>query len=605
MSAPDNRINVAVRLLSKTTDSVTYVQYLGPPEYERVAGEVSSSRELVVKRCDNRNWRRLAIRVHGAGLFPIEDARIQYVLRVRSTEVAKFFTGPRGIKRRYRLDDEHLPDVYEPQLVDMGINCTKSYKDSPRNFEFYALNDELRNFLINAFQQTPLDAAALEIVINKQTPNSAWSTQYKALTARARLAIHIKDDKVTKTSRLAELTETSNEPRRRLFTNSLKRRPLTFDPCASSLEVWLRKVTAYTFGGNATFGITSTPLSSLVADPLRTLALTADMSAPYERTYGRPWCDDLKAAARSFLQKGVGDFGLAKGRACVFAAPRGEHAPPQYAVKPRVVESMSYHKAGETTCWRHPMLFDTKTVDVSTDARDVHALRDGAGLAVKAAMMADCEWMLLRSPDDSVNLHRPGVALLDKAIAGVKTRMRFLDRNSNLDSERIFTIDGDSVGENRTFSCILDGGSSVDSCTHAMFLNVRAGEYVGLPVAAAIIMSRACANKPQGLMDAAYVRADGADFGEADARAAALLAAFFNSVGIMVPDVRDDDISAQAAQQREHNARVVRIVGDAVEELRRKLTHDDMEDDDEKEDAGDGATDWVDVARVAKRQRRV
>jgi len=606
MSSPDSWINVAVRLLSKTTDSVTYVQYLGTPEYERVAGEVSSSRELVVKRCEHKNWRRLAIRVHGTGLFPIEDARIQYVLRVRSAEVRKFFTETRGIKRSYRIDDEHFPDVHEPQLVDMGINYTKTWKNSPRNFEFYALNDDLRNFLINAFQPRPLDAAALEIVINKETPNSAWSTQYKALTAHARLAIHIKDDNVTKTRKLAELTETSNEPRRRLFTNSLKRRPLTFDPDASSLEVWLRKVTAHTFGGNATFDFTNTPVSSLVADPLRTLALTADMSAPYERTYGRAWCDALKAAARGFLQKGVGDFGLADGRACVFAAPRGEHAPPQYAVKPRVVESMSYHKEGETTCWRHPMLFDTKTVDVSTDARDVHALRDGAGLAVKAAMMADCEWMLLRSPDDSLNLHRPGVALLDKAIAGVNTRMRLLQyENKDFNSAEIYTIPGESVGENTSCTCILDGGSSSDSYTHAMFLNVRAGEYVGLPVAAAMIMSRSCANKPQGLMDAAYVRADGADFGEADARAAALLAAFFKRVGIMVPDVRDDDTSAQATQQREHNARVVRIVGDAVEELRRKLTHDELEDDAEEKDAGDGAPDWADVARVAKRQRRV
>ena len=616
MCTPDDRINVAVCLLSKTTGAVTYVQFLGTPAYERVAGADSISYTLVAKRFDNANWRKLAMRVHGAGLFPIEDARIQYVLRVRSSEVAKFLTRTGRIKYTKRLDGEHMPDVLEPQLVDMGINRAVG-QHSDHCFDFYARHGDLRDFLLNEFRPRQLNDAAdgsadadacnaaLATVGARRTLNSAWSERYASLAAHARLAIHIKNNKVAKTRYLAELTETSNEPKRRLIVNALKRRPLVFDADTSSLEVWLRKVTAYTFGGNATFELSRAAMSSLVADPLHTLALTADMSAPYERTYGHAWCDALKAAARGFLQTGVGDFGLADGRACVFAAPRSGHAPPEYAAKPRTAESMSYHKDGETTCWRHPMMFDTKAVNVSTDARDVHALRGDAGLAVKAAIMADCEWLLLRNADDSVDLHRPYVSMKEKETAGVKTRVRFLDgKNANFQSAHICTIPGASVGENVTFSGILDGGSSSDSYTHAMFLNVRAGEYVGLPIAAAMIMSRSCANKPKALMDAAYVRADGADFGEADARAAALLAAFFKRVGIMVPDVRDDDSSAQAAQQREHNARVVRIVGDAVEELRRKLTRDEMEDDDE-EDAGDGATEWADVARVAKRQRRV
>jgi hypothetical protein len=56
-------------------------------------------------------------------------------------------------------------------------------------------------------------------------------------------------------------------------------------------------------------------------------------------------------------------------------------------------------------------------------------------------------------------------------------------------------------------------------------------------------------------------------------------------------------------RQREHNARVVRLVGDAVEELRRKLTSDEEL---EPCRAGAGAsTDWDEVSRLAKRQRRL
>lgn len=558
------------------------------------------------------------MRVHGAELFPIQDARVQYILRVRTIEVSKWLTKSGRVKKKKTVDETTIPDVMEPQLVDMGINHAVG-QHSDHSLDFYARHSDLRDFLMDAFRAEPLNNSAdgstdadacnsaLRIAGARRILNSVWTAQYAPLVARARLAIYIKNNKVTKTRYLADLTETSNDLRRRLMTNTLKRYPLTFDPDTSSLEVWLLKVTAYIFGGNATFDLDRAPMTSLVADPLRTLALTADMSAPYARTYGRTWCDALKAAARGFIQAGTGDFGLVDGRACVFAAPRGEYSPPEYAGKPRTAESMSYHKEGETTCWRHPMLFNTKTVGVATDTRDVLALRGGAGLAVKAAIMADTEWLLLRSSNNTVDLHRPHVSMKEKETAeGVKTRTRFLNgKNADCQSLHISTIQGTSIGANESLIGILDGGNSRDSYTHALLLNVRNGEYVGLPIAAAMIMSRACANKPNALLDAAYVRADGADFGEADARAAALLAAFFKRVGLMVPFVRDDDASEHAVRQREHNARVVRIVGDAVEELRRKLTRDEMEDDDEEENAGTGSTDWEDVARVAKRQRRV
>jgi hypothetical protein len=557
------------------------------------------------------------MRVHGAKLFPIQDARVQYVIRVRTNDVSKFLAKSGRVKKKKNVDETTIPDVLEAQVLDMVINYAVG-QHSDHSLDFFGRYGDLRDFLLDAFRQKPLtdavDGAAAADACNamlrtagaRRILNAAWSARYAPLVAHARLAIHITDNKVTKTNRLVELMETSNESRRRLIANALKRCPLTFDPDTSPLEVWLRKVTAYVFGGNATFDLDRAPMSSLVADPLRTLALTADMSAPYARTYGRPWCDALKASARGFLQTSKGDLGLADGRACVFAAPRAEHAPPEYARKPRTTEGMSYHKEGETTCWRHPMLFDTKTVDVSTAARDVHTLRGGAGLAVKAAMMADSEWLLLRHSNDTVDLHMPYVSTEDSENAqGFKTRMRILKgKNANGQSLHISTIQGAAIGANETLFGILDGGNSCDSYTHALFLNVRNGEYVGLPIASAMIMSHACANKPKAFLDAAYVRADGADFGEADARAAALLAAFFKRVGLMVPFVRDDDDSEKAAQQREHNARVVRIVGDAVEELRRKLTRDDEDEEPESAAVG-GATGWEDVTRVAKRQRRV
>jgi hypothetical protein len=620
MSVPEKRVSVAVSMLSKTTGSVTYVQFLGTPEYDRVVGVDSIAYTLVTKKCDPANWKKVLMRVHGDELFPVQDARVQYVIRVRSSEVTKFFSKSGRIKQRPRIAETHMPEIKDPQLVDMGINYAVG-QNSDHSLDFYARYADLRDFLIMAFRPMPLNGAvdgaaeddacsvALRTVGARHVLNSAWSDLFAPMVERARLAIHIKGDKVIKTAPLAEIANISNESTRRRMTNMLKRCPLKFDPDTSSLEVWLRKVTAYIFGGNATFALNGTPMSSLVTDPLRTLALTADMSGPYARTYGHNWCDALNAAARGFIQTGTGDFGLADGRSCVFAAPRGEHAPPEYAVNPRTPESMSYHKEGETTCWRHPMLFDTAAVDVSTDARDVHTLRGGAGLPrrpVKAAAMANCEWLLLRSPKDIADLHRLDVSMKESANAqGFKTRMRILNGyNADCQSLRISTIQGTSIGANESFSGMLDGGNSQESYTHAMFLDVRNGEYVGLPIAAAMIMSRACANKPKALLDAAYVRADSASFGEADARAAALLAAFFKRVGVMVPFVRDDDSSEQAVKQREHNTRVVRMVGDAVDDLRHKLTRDD--DDDEPDTAADGGViGWEGVARVAKRQRRV
>jgi|LakMenE01Jun11ns_1017448.scaffolds.fasta_scaffold9884290_1 hypothetical protein len=560
MPTPTDRVYVAVRLLSKTTGKVTFVQLLGKPAYEQVGGENGSiSYKLVSKNIEHAKWRKYAMRVHGDDLFPIQDARVQYVICVRFCEVAKFFFTTTERKYGAMLDDTNIPDVMQPQLVDLGINYAVGVQGD-HSLDFYAHHDALRDFLLGEFRDVPLNAAVdcladadacnvnLRTIGARHILNSAWSQRYAPLSAHARLAILIKENKVTTTKLVAESTERSNEPIRRILTNTLKRCPLTFDPDTSSLEGWLRKATAYIYGGSTTFSLGRVTMCSLMADPLHTIDLGDQMHAPYARTYGPAWCGLLKDAARSFLQSGVGDFGLADGRSCVFVAPRGEHAPPEYKADVRGTEALSYHKEGETTCWRHPMLFDTKTVDVSSDSRDVHALRGGAGLAVKATIMADGEWMLMRSSQypDNVNLHKPYVMVKETASSGVKTRVRYLDgKNADPQSVCIATITGNNIGRPGTDNGKLDGGASVDSYTHALILNVRNGVYVGLPIAAAMILSRSCANKPKEALDAAYVRADGADFGETDARAAAVLAAFFKRIGVMVPQVNDEDDSDQ------------------------------------------------------------
>jgi hypothetical protein len=552
------------------------------------------------------------MRVSGdAGIFPVQDARVQYVLRVPVSEVRQFFTKHGILKKTKNIDETNIPNVMDPQLVDMGINVAVG-QHSDHSFDFYARQHELRDFLLNAFRyrvQTgvladPAAADACNAALKAGKPKhiliAVWADRIE-LVEHARLAIHIRGNRVTKTSELAELTAAI---RRGRLVNSLKQGPPSFDAATAPLKTWVRMVTAFTFGGKSPFDLSNTTMSSVAADPLRTIDLGEDMYSAYARMYGEPWCKSLQTKARLFVQTSTGDFGIADGRGCVFAAPRAENEPPEFGSAQRTSESMAYHTAGETRCYDHPMLFDTKLLET----RDTRVLL-GAGLAVKSEIMANTEWILLESSNGTVELHRANLNMREATNElGFKTRMRLVSGlNSDFQSLSIDTITGTTVGANEIHRGILDGGNSPGSYKHVLFLNVFDGKAVGLPLSAAMIMSRACAGKQayKALMDIAYVRADADDFGEADARVAALLAAFFKRVGVMVPHVSDDDDSEQAVRQRAHNARCVRLVGDEVEVLRRVLTRDDADGDEEGGGAalGQSGAGWDDVGRVAKRQR--
>lgn len=264
-------------------------------------------------------------------------------------------------------------------------------------------------------------------------------------------------------------------------------------------------------------------------------------------------------------------------------ATRGLNKVPEYMSQKKTSESYAYHILDEktTTCWQHPLLFDVRQSGdalFDKDKRDVYDLTLDAKNA-KKAVNALASWCIAYHPTGRAELLRTALYMNERIINDATGSLWPRRVPSRTKSYVIDEIDSnmsipDIVGWKLPFTqnCLKPSRLKPSTCSNIMLLNVRDGEPVGLPMSSAPIVADFCKDMEFRFgSDAAYVNAEGDTFGASEARLAATLAVFFPRVGVLVadPDTFAQPEARDALLAR--NEEVVRMVGDAVDDIRKVI----------------------------------
>ncbi len=186
-------IDVSFRLLSKTTGGKTYVHLIGKPEYDEDFKLIANPGTL-----NQASWRKRTLCVLGFGLFPIQDARVQYVCCVAHSEVKHFFDSNGKVKNLPEPNEVPMVNKnYNFQLVDFAFNHKlENVNTSRKCLRFYGINKSaVCKFLL---QQLVGDDVAETVTLptlndDKITDQTWQSREFQKLIETNVLAIEFED----------------------------------------------------------------------------------------------------------------------------------------------------------------------------------------------------------------------------------------------------------------------------------------------------------------------------------------------------------------------------------------------------------------------------
>jgi hypothetical protein len=580
-SARDDRfINISLRLFSQTVGNKTYALFIGTPKY--TPDENNTKYHLEQHKTLNSQWKKLLLCIHGSMLFPVQDARLLYVCRVPFRDVSHFFGKDGQLKRCCYLKEQVTP-LHSLQVVDCILN-QKATPENDRSLSFFIEIPGIPEYIAaNIGERYDLrsDEKFQRLVRVEPKPsgsntirNSVWTylDSYSHVRERAHLAIQTNPSGVVPSKSL-DISSVN-----KFIQAALCRSDPLFTPNSSSTSDWLRMAYANVVGSDASSNFKTFSLESVGISSADVSLMSDDMRAPYVRHLGYDWYKKATRKASSMFDAKVSSSGVFKGKQCVFMAKRCLNKAPEYRAQNKTSESYAYHIQDEkdTTCWQHPLLFDVcQSADPMCDAdkRDIYSLTFEAKKAVNELS----SWCIAYYLTGRVELLRTALDMNECIRTDDKDqKKRVLSRTKSYVIKQVDSDMGipDIFGWRLPFrqNSLMPTRLLPKVCSNIMLLNVRDGKPVGLPISSAPIIANFCSDMAFTYgSDTAYVNAHGDTFGPREARLAATLSVFFPRVGVVVPDPETFSPPESRDALLARNEEVVRMVGDAVDDIRRVI----------------------------------